>query len=204
MKTKLTLLLLASGGLFYSSCSKYPSTSDRLLEDLAILTRYDVHTDFNQYKTYSVSTDIIKITDKDTTIITGADATAILNDIARNMELRGFKKPTGSQLPDVGISVVYFQNTYIYAYYPDYYWGYPYYGYGWYYPYYPTYYSSYTAGTANIELVDLKYLGPNNTLYVRWNAYIRGLLTGSHTVSDITNAIDQAFAQTPQLKTSGK
>jgi hypothetical protein len=120
------------------------------------------------------------------------------------MEQRGFVKAVAPQLPDIGIDVIYYENTYVYAYYPDYYWGYPYYGYGWYYPYYPTYYSSYTTGMGNIQLFDLKNVGPNNSLYIRWNAFIRGLLTGGHTLSDITGAIDQAFIQTPQLVTSGK
>jgi hypothetical protein len=204
MKTKVTFLLFATLALFFASCSKYPPSSDRLLEDLAIVTQYDVKADFNQYKTYSLSDKIIKVTDKDTTILTGTTATAVLDAIARNLEARGFVKPTGEDKPDLGITVTYYQNTYIYAYYPDYWWGYPYYGWGWYYPYYPTYYSSYTAGAANILLVDLKYPAPNNQLYVRWNAYIRGLLTSTHTTSEITGSIDQAFIQTPQLVTSAK
>jgi hypothetical protein len=204
MKTKLTLMLIASMALFFASCSKYPPTSDRLLEDLAIATQYDLKADFNSYKTYAVSQNVYKITSHDTTLMTGSQITAVINEVAKNMESRGFVKPTGENKPDLGITITYYENTYVYSYYPDYWWGYPYYGWGWYYPYYPTYYSSYTAGAANILLVDLKNPAPNNQLYVRWNAYIRGLLTGSHTESEVLSAIDQAFTQTPQLMTTAK
>ena len=203
MKTKLGLFILGLGLVFTLSCSKYPPSSDRLTEDLAIMTQYDVDADFNSYKTYAITNSIIKVTDKDTTYITGDNATAVINEIEKNMTSRGFVKPSGTDKPDLGINLVYFQNTKIYAYYPDYYyWGYPYYGWGYYYPYYPVYYTSYTAGTLSIELIDLKTPGPNNTLYLRWNAYIRGLLTGTHTTQEIMNSIDQAFTQTPQLKTN--
>jgi hypothetical protein len=205
MKTKLGFLILGLGLVFTLSCSKYPPSSDRLLEDLAIVTQYDTKVNFNDYKTYSITNSITKITDKDTATMTGPDATAVLSEIAKNMEERGFTKPTGTDKPDLGINVVYFENTKIYAYYPDYYyWGYPYYDYGYYYPYYPVYYTSYTAGTCDIDLIDLKNVAPNNSLYLRWSAFIRGLLTGTHTDAEILNSIDQAFTQTPQLQTTAK
>jgi hypothetical protein len=57
----------------------------------------------------------------------------------------------------------------------------------------------------NIDVVDLKTVTPgNNKLYVRWNAYIRGLLTGTHTNAEITGSVHQAFVQTPQLQTTAQ
>jgi hypothetical protein len=201
MKTKLGLLMMGLGLVFTLSCSKYPPASDRLLEDLAIVTQYDTKIDFNNYKTYSITTSITKITDKDTTNLTGANVTAILDQISKNMEARGFVKAATGEKPDFGIQVLYFQNTSVYVYYYDWWGYYPYWYY--YYPYYPVYYSSYTTGLADIELIDLKNVNTaNNTLYMRWNAYIRGLLTGDHTQSEILNSIDQAFTQTPQLQTN--
>ena len=198
MKTKLILFFLGTG-LFLASCSKYPSSSDRLLEDLAVITQYDTKVDFNNFKTYMLVTSIVKITDKDTTQLTGTTAQAVLDQIDKDMKSRGFVLAVGSA-PDLGIQVVYYQNTYVYTYSYNY-WGYPYYG--WYYPYYPTYYSSYTTGMLSINLVDLKNPDPaSQKLYVRWNAYIRGLLTGTHTTPEITESVDQAFIQTPQLKTT--
>jgi hypothetical protein len=203
MKTKLGLLILGLGLVLTLSCTKYPPSSDRLLEDLAIVTQYDTKIDFNNYKTYSIANSITKITDKDTTNITDANATAILDQIAKNMEKRGFVKSVAPQKPDLGIQVLYFQNTEVYVYYYDWWGYYPYWYY--YYPYPSTYYYSYTTGMGNIELIDLKNANTaSNILYIRWNAYIRGLLTGNHSQSEMLNGIDQAFIQTPQLQTSAK
>jgi len=202
MKTKISLLLLGMGLVLALACTKYPPATDRLLEDLAVITQYDTKIDFNDYKTFAIKNSITKITDHDTTTITNQDAMAVLNQIAENMKDRGFEEVAAGSKPDFGIQVLFFENTYIYTYYYDWWGYYPYWYY--YYPYYPVYYSSYTTGLANIELVDLKNEGPNSTLYVRWNAYIRGLMTGTHTEAEILSSIDQAFIQTPQLVTSGK
>jgi hypothetical protein len=202
MKTKLTFLILGMGLIFSVSCTKYPPSSDRLLEDLVVVTQYDTKTDFNTFKTYALPTSITKVTDKDTVQITNADATKILAQIDLNLKARGFVPVASPAKPDLGIQAVYFENTYVYTYYYDY-WGYPYYG--WYYPYYPVYYSSYTAGMMNIDMVDLK--NPDvgtQKLYIRWNAYIRGLMTGTHSNADVLNSVDQAFIQTPQLKTTAQ
>lgn len=198
MKTKLILLLLGAG-LILASCTKYPPESDRLLEDLAVFTQYDTKADFNTFKTYTLATSIMKVTDKDTVPMTGQTADAVLVQIDKNMQARGFVKVAAAAKPDLGIQVLYFQNTTVYTYYYDYWgWGGYYYPY---YPYYPVYYSSYTTGLANIELIDLKNVDATQRVAIRWNAMIRGLLTGSHTTPEITGRVDQAFIQTPQLQT---
>lgn len=203
MKTKVIMLLSGLGLLFTLGCTKYPPSSDRLLEDMVVLTQYDVKVDFNQFKTYDIEQTVVKISDKDTTVISNDATDAVFDQINSDMQARGFEKPATGVSPDLRITLVYYENTYVYQY--SYYdWYYPYYGYGWYYPYYPTYYSSYTAGIANINLIDMKNVAPGNTLYLRWNAGIRGLLTDQHTTEDIRNAVHQAFVQTPQLTTSGK
>jgi len=198
MRTKVGSLFLGLGLIFTLSCTKYPPSSERLTEDLVVITQYDTKVDFNTYKTYSIADAIMKVTDKDTTPMTGQSADAILATIDRNMQARGFVKAVTPGIPDLGIQVVYFQNTNVYTYYYDYWgWYYPYY------PYYPVYYASYTTGLANIELLDLKNVDPNNQrVSIRWNAFIRGILTGYHTVAEINGKVDQAFIQTPTLKTT--
>lgn len=197
MKTKLGLLFLGMGLVFTISCTKYPPSSDRLLEDLTVLTQYDTKVDFNSYKTYSLAGSIMKVTEKDTVAMTGQTADAVLAQIDLNMKARGFAKVAATAKPDLGIQVLYFQNTTVYTYYYDW-WGY-YYPY---YPYYPVYYSSYTTGMANIEMLDLKNADATQRTAIRWNAFIRGLLTGTHTTAEITGRVDQAFIQTPQLQTA--
>jgi hypothetical protein len=199
MKTKLGLLILGAGLVFTLSCTKYPSESDRVLEDLAILTQYNTKSDFNSYKTYSLSTPVMQIKDEGNVPMTGSTAQACLDQIDKNMQDRGFVKVNANQSPDLGIQVTYYQNTTVYTYYYSWWGYYPYYPY-----YYPTYYSSYTTGMANIELMDLKHVTADNRVAVQWNAFIRGLLTSGHTTGDITGAVNQAFVQTPQLMTTSK
>ena len=199
MKTKLGFLMLGVGLVFTLSCSKYPPDTERLTEDLAVITQYDTKFDFNTMKTYSIGTSITKITDAGTEILTGTTADAVLAQINTNMIARGFVKVANNANPDFGIDVLYFQNTTVYTYYDDY-WG----GYYPYYPYYPVYYASYTTGLCNIQLLDLKNDNAATGTPIRWNGFIRGLLTDSHTTAEITGSVDQAFKQTPQLKTTAK
>ena len=206
----LKLSFIALGILAMASCSKYPTASSRLLEDLAVLTQYDVNTNFGLYKTYSIVDSIYYITGKDSSMVLTPDAKAVLNQIIGNMNARGFKKVAKSAKPDLGINVAAIKTTTVTVYYPGWYWGYPgYYPAGWwgygssyYYPYYPTYYSSYSAGTLVIEMVNFKDVTDNGQVPVVWDVFIRGLLTGTHTTSDVTGSIDQAFTQTPAIKTN--
>lgn len=203
MKAKLFLMLIFAGSIILASCTKYPDETERLLEDLVVVTQYDTKStdySFSDYTTFSVTDKVYKVSDSDTVEMTGSDVAACLDQIAWNMKQRGYVEAVAPQLPDLGINAVYYENTNVYVYYPYYYWGYDYYGWGWYYPYYPVYYSSYTTGALNITMLDLINKAPNDQLYVRWNAYIRGLLTGYHTLSEVTGAIDQAFIQTPQIQ----
>ncbi len=201
MKTKITSLLLGLGMFLLLGCYKYPPASERLLEDLVVITQYDTKINFNDYHTFSIATSIVKVTDKDTTNLTGPEAISVLDQISKNMAARGFLKVVPPEKADFAINVVYYQNTYVYTYYYNWWGYYPYWYY--YYPYYPVYYSSYTTGMANIELIDLKVVDNNNEkLSLRWNAFIRGLMTGSHTSVEINQSIDQAFIQTPQLQTT--
>jgi hypothetical protein len=199
------IILFLSGLLVIGSCTKYPSTSSRLYEDLAVLTQYNVKADFSKFKTFSVVDSITYISDKDSGRILDANAQAVLTRIKENMIQRGYTEVMPDLNPDLGINVavvevtninVYYPGWYwgYYGYYPPYWWGYP--GYDYYYPYYPVYYSSYSSGTLIIDMADFQDLTSNNEIPIVWNAYIRALLTGNHTISDINSSIDQAFSQT--------
>jgi len=203
--------LLAAGILVMASCSKYPPASSRLLEDLAVFTQYDINTNFGLYKTFSVVDSISYISDKSTKKILDARSQAVLTRIAQDMISRGYQQVAKSTKPDLGINVSAIEVTNISVYYPGWYWGYPGYyppnwwgypGNGYYYPYYPEYYTSYSSGTLSIEMVNFKKITPSGQIPVVWNAFIRGLLTGTHTISEISGSIDQAFTQTPVIKTS--
>ncbi|HTX89562.1 MAG TPA: DUF4136 domain-containing protein [Bacteroidales bacterium] len=202
-------LLFIAGAIviLFSSCSKYPSTSSRLLEDLAVYTQYDLKADFNSYKTFAIVDSIAYRSDDDSGFVLNANAQAVLTRITENMQQLGYTLVPHTANPDLAINVAVFEvtNTYAYSYYPGWYWGWYYppnywggwYGYGYYYGYYPVYYTSYSSGTLMIDMADYKH--PDTVaqkIPIVWNAYIRGLLTGNHTISDINSSIDQAFDQT--------
>jgi hypothetical protein len=210
MKTKISFIALGLGLLFTLACTKYPPATDRLLEDLAVLTQYDVTIDYSQYKTFQISDSVGVITNNDSSRVKNGNTMTVVNSIINNMKARGFTQVTKNA--DLAFNVIYFKNVHVNAYSPGWYWGYPgYYPPYWYgynynysYPYYPVYYTSYTSGTLGWDMVDLKNANTDQKLYIRWTVIIRGLLTGTHSMSDITNSISKAFTQTPQISTSGK
>lgn len=202
MKAKFKLLILVLGVIMVTSCTKYPNDTERLAEDLAVATKVDTQVDFSDYQTYAIVESVTKISEEDTMSLNTPAANLVLQQIQTNMAARGFEKVNTVAEADLGISVIYFENTNIYYYYDYYYWGYP--GWGYYYPYYPpVYYGSYTVGLLVTELLDLK--NPNigdQQLAIRWSVFIRGLLSGNTSNAEITSSIDQAFEQTPTLKTN--
>ncbi len=210
MKRKIKMLTLSAAIAFLISCATYPSLDSRLEEDLVDITKYDVGTDFTQFKTFSVVDSVSVISDKDSIRILDAQAAALLNQITVNMQARGYNRvdrKTGN--PDLGINVGVVKITNVSYYYPGWYWDYGYYGpsywgyygYNYYYPYYPPAVSSLSTGTIIIEMPDLKNAAArNNKLYVVWVAVIRGVMTGNHTTQEILGNVDQCFMQTPQIR----
>jgi hypothetical protein len=198
MKTNL-LIFIALGMSVLTSCSVYPPDSERVTDDLATYTQVDVSANFNSYTTFAISPTVTYIDGNDTTTLDNANTTALLDRIALDMTNRGFTEVQTNQNPDLGINVTALKNTTVSVYYPYYppYWGYPYYGYG--YPYYPTYITTYSTGSVVIDLADFKNPVSGNRFTIVWNAFIRGLLTDTHTQGDVLNCVDQAFTQTPSL-----
>jgi len=201
MKTKLILLFLGAG-LILASCSKYPPSSDRLLEDLAVYTKYDVSVDFTKFKTFYISDSIVKVDDKDSGWVYNSQVQSITGRIVQNMTKLGYTRTWNSKTTDLYLGVSYVVNVNVNVYYPGWYWGYPGYyppnywgGSGYYYPYYPAYITSYSTGTCLIDMMSVQ-TPVGGKIPVCWNAYIRGLVTNTHTSSQIQQAIDQCFNQT--------
>ncbi len=210
MKTKLSLFVVIVLGIFVS-CTKYPPDVTRLQEDLVIYTQVDIEKDINQFHTFSIVDSIAYIDNKDSSHILNANAQAVLDRIIQNMQNRGFVKVDKVDNPNLGITVSVIKTTNTSVYYPGWWWGYPgyyypdYWGYpnSWYYyPYYPTYITSYSTGTLLIDMFDFVNITPDGKIPVVWFAYIRALLTGYHTLNEIEQSIDQAFVQTPSLRTN--
>jgi hypothetical protein len=207
MKTKL-FIIIAAISMAFASCTKYPPDSGRLTEDLVVYTKYNTSANFNQYKTFAIVDSISYVSTIDSGKVMNDNTKAVLDRIVKNMESRGFSKVSHLNNPDLGINVGVVKTTNVDVYYPGWYWGYydPYYwgypGGGYYYPYYPTYITSYSAGSLLIDLVDFKNPTADNKFPVEWMVFIRALVTDNHSISQIQTSIDQAFTQTPAIKTS--
>ena len=200
MKAKLILMFLGAG-LIMASCTKYPPSSDRLLEDLAIYTKYDTKADFASYKTYYMNDSVMKVADDDSGWYYNSQVQSLMDRIASNMKKFGYTRTYNKNATDLymGVSVV--KNINVTVYYPG--WYYPYYPSDWwywggyypYYPYYPAYITSYSSGSIIMDMMDIKNRQGDQVAVV-WNGFVRGLMTGSHTLPEIEQSIDQAFSQT--------
>jgi hypothetical protein len=207
MKTKL-LIVIAAISMAFASCTKYPPDAGRLTEDLVVYTKYNTSANFNLYKTFAIVDSITYVSTIDSGKVMNDGTKAVLDRIVKNMESRGFTKVNHLAQPDLGINVGVVKTTNVDVYYPGWYWGYydPYYwgypGGGYYYPYYPTYITSYSAGSLLIDLVDFKNPTVGNKFPVQWMVFIRALVTDNHSISQIQASVDQAFTQTPAIKTT--
>jgi hypothetical protein len=202
------LFLLASLALLVWGC--YPSGPD-YVEDLDVVyTTYNDQYDFASKSTYAMPDKIVvdvEIDNGDTTYVFMKDAfaTPILAAIDQNMQSKGWTKVDISKKPDLLVSPAAISSTtYYYSYWYDWYYGGWYGGYwGW---YYPPYYSvsSYTTGSLIITMADPKGVddSPIGKSQAAWVAVGNGLYTGAYNTARVTNAINDAFAQSPYLKTN--
>jgi hypothetical protein len=199
---------VALAGIGLAGC--YPQGPD-FTEDLDVVyTNYDPDYDFVGQSTYAMPDKIVT----DVEITNGGDtiyeymkpvyADQILAKIASNMSALGWTRVDidASPKPDVlltpaGIS----STTYFYTYWYDWWYGGYYGGWGWYYPPYYTV-SSYTTGSLIMTIADPNIDSPINRSPVSWIGAGNGLLTYSGNVDRALDAIDQAFEQSPYLKTN--
>ena len=189
-------------GLLSSGC--YPDGPD-YTEDLDVVyTTFDDDYDFQSQSTYSRPDKIVvdvKMTNNGDTIyeyMKDIYAQPILQKIDENMANYGWTLVNVNDNPDVllepaGIS----STTYFYSYWYDWWYG----GWGWYYPPYYTI-SSYTTGSMIIVIADPNIDSPINNSPAAWIAAANGLLTDSGNVGRALDGIDQAFRQSPYLKTN--
>lgn len=202
------VVLMSGLSLLLWGC--YPTGPD-YVEDLDVVyTTYNHKFDFAGRSTYAMPDKIVidvKIDRGDTTYeyMKAKYATPILASIDDNMKAKGWTKVDISKKPDVlitpgGVS----STTYYASYWYDWYYG-GWYG-GWYGWYYPPYYtvSSYTTGSLIIVMSDpnAQSESPIGRSQAAWVAAANGQLTGVFEVSRVTLAINDAFAQSPYLKTN--
>jgi hypothetical protein len=207
MKKRTFSLLVVLSVILLGGC--YPDGPDYTEELDVVLTHNNPDYDFTAKGTYAMPDNIVKITGnvqegQDPEYIPSATASQILARIATNMQNLGYTRVDVGADPDLLLTPASWETTTIYYYY-DYWYGWygGYYG-GWggYYP--PVYASSYTTGTLVMMLIDPddSELAGNGYPINQWTGALNGILTGKYSASRVNPLIDQAFAQSPYLKTN--
>jgi hypothetical protein len=192
-------LIAALPALLLWSC--YPAGPE-YYEDLdVVITSFDESFDFASKGTYAMPDKIVKVSGS---IADGGDPefvkepinTQILTKIDQNMAALGWSKVTNPENADVTLLPAAWSNTTVYYWYDYWCWYYYYCGWGWGYPSA----SSYTTGTMVMTLVadGPDFIEPSRV----WTGAINGLLSGSYNITRVNAGIDQAFAQSPYLKTN--
>lgn len=208
---KLQFMVIALFAVTVISCQKDPSTSD-LNNDYLVYTAHDEGVDFNTFDTYYLPDSILLIGAADKTEYwKDADAMAIVNAVAQNMDDNGYMRTDDKTMANLGLQLSYVKEvTYFVGHdYPYWWWYYPYYwapGYwgdwlGWHYPY--RVYYGYTAGSLLMEMINLEAdQQSGKKLPIIWDSFIGGLLTSSASVNQqrTLEAVEQAFMQSPYLE----
>lgn len=182
--------------------SCYPDGVEYYDETDIVYTNYDDQFDFSSKGTYSIPDKIVKIQGD---IIQGEPPefvkepqnTQMLQKMEANMTALGWTKEEDPANADLVLFPAVWTNTTIYYWYDYWCWYYPYYcGWGWGYPSV----SSYTTGTLVMTLVadGEEFIDPSQV----WTGAANGLLSGAYNTSRVNKAIDQAFEQSPYLKTN--
>jgi len=203
----LRFLLIALPALLWSCYPEGPEYT----EDLDVVyTTYDPSFDFQAGSTYAMPTKIVIDAEKNI----GGDwvpeympdglAAPILAQIESNMTALGWTRLpdiAGEANPaaDIALTPAAIKSTtYFYTYWYDWWYG------GWYGWYYPPYYtvSSYTTGSMVMVISGSAVGSPINQTQSAWLAVGNGLFTGAYDINRVKKAIDQAFAQSPYLKTN--
>lgn len=199
MKRKFFTLAVIASLSFLWGC--YPDGAENYEDTDIVYTKYDDKYDFMSKGTYSIPDKIVKITGvlgegEDPEFVKEPYNKQILQKIESNMTALGYTKTTDPANADLVLFPAVWTNTTVYYYYDYWCWYYPYYcGWGWGYPSV----TSYTTGTLLMTLVadGAEFVQPTNV----WTAAANGLMSGYYDVTRVNKAIDQAFNQSPYLKT---
>jgi len=204
MRKKIFSLAAILSGLFLWGC--YPN-GPSYTEDLdVVITHHNPDYDFAAKSTYAMPDKIVKITGnvqegEQPEYIKDVYASQILQHIADNMESLGWTRVEGEASPDVVLLPAAWETTTITYYYDYWYWWWG--GYYPYYPYYPPVYSySYTTGTLLMNIVDPTQTGTNGNLIQQWTGALNGVMNDVYSDTRISQLINQAFDQSPYLKTN--
>ncbi|RLD36354.1 MAG: hypothetical protein DRI83_05505 [Bacteroidetes bacterium] len=203
----------------------YPNDDISLGESDIIMTAYDDSVSFTTLKTYFMSDTVYPVRDDKSDHSLIENNNLVIQTIADNMAAYGYVRvyKDAVETPDIRISSAAIQTLNISVG-----WWYPYYsGWGWYWGWYKSlqetsywyggypgyysggywgvpYYSSYTTGTIIIEManpLDYRVIAGDTVVPIYWAGALNGVLSGSEETR-IISGINQAFKQSPQIKTN--
>lgn len=201
---KLHIILVALSLIGAWSCQPDPLKDLSLEDSNVFITNYIPSTNFGSYRTFSIADSVFVLQNQRSGISTTSRDFTILNQVASNLNQRGYKRVARTANPDVGVNVIRIsetqtgiiptQNPWLW----NSYWGYGSgFGPGYYYPTTYSYYQT-TETYWYIEVIDLKNLTQNQQAPVVWSAQIRG--GGIFEESALAGIINSVFAQSPYLK----
>ena len=226
----LSLVLILPLGIFLlDGC--YPSDDLYINETDIVLTGYYDSVDFNAFKTYFLPDTVFPVRDDTTDKSPVPNSDLILSQIEKNMTAYGYTRVyfnDTAKEPDLMMAVAAISVTNVsvgwwYPYYPGWGWGWykkssdagrgTDYWYGGWWGYYPPgwgwggvpYYSSYTTGTLLMEMTnpnDYRIINNDTLTPMYWAGALQGVLSSGSDASRITKGIDQAYTQSPYLKTN--
>lgn len=196
---------LLAVSVIYGACT--PGSELTAAESDIVITLYDTDFNFGSVKTFSMPDTIYAITEESlkASEIDYADQRAILDLVASKFEDRGYQLVDVAQSPDFAVMLTEQQVDYwnLYSWVP---W-YPWYGGGWWWYYPPATGVSYafSTGTLYVQMGDFDEApsDPEKAPDAHWYASMNGITndTKSNVRRRVTDSINQAFDQSPYLKT---
>jgi hypothetical protein len=204
MRKKIISLTAIISGLFLWGC--YPNGPSYTQDLDIVITHHNPDYNFVAKGTYAMPDKVVKITgnlqEGDLPeYIPAVNATVILGAIDANMQSLGWTKVALDASPDLLMAPAAWETTTIYYYYDYWYWWWG--GYYPSYPYYPPVYSySYTTGSLLMTMSDPNEVSGNGNPIQQWSGVLNGILNEKFDNARVTNLINQAFDQSPYLKTN--
>ena len=209
------ILLISAVALMAFACQKEPYSQDSDGEYL-VYTSPAKDVTFTDFRTFDIADSVLVIGQtKKPYYSKSNNALALIQAYRTNMENLGYIYLPSNPDAQLGLQVTYAEDTQRFVqYYDDPYWWLDYPGYwpasywgnwtGWYYPY-PVVYT-YTTNALIADMVDLTAGEQDGKLKIVWSCYIGGPASASinYDVKRMTNAVNQAFAQSPYLKPSNQ
>ena len=193
----------------------YPGSGSFTADETDIVaTVYDTTANFTANKTFVVPDSVVHIEDPDEDSpvdIPRNNDELMINTVKENLRSLGYTElqdPSQDNLPDIFVTISVTATEWTgYVSYPWYgWWGwYPSYPPGWgpgWGPGYPccTSVYKYTTGTILLDMYDVSD-SANDNLAVPWNAALNGVATSGTGATRIKARLDQAFDQSPYLRT---